>query len=54
VNIKKPKKDWYEAFADKAHELIPGWDFTTDLTPEQEEACLKHADSLAERPEAER
>jgi len=46
--------DWYEAFANKAHELVPGWNFTIDLTPEQEKICEAHADSVAPRPEAER
>jgi hypothetical protein len=47
-------KDWYEAFADKAHELIPDWDPLEDMTPEQEKTCEDHADSVAIRPEAER
>jgi hypothetical protein len=49
-----PDDQWYAAFADKAHELVPGWNFLIDLTTEQEQQCEAHADSVAPRPEAER
>lgn len=55
--LKLGHKDWYEAFADAAHGYVPGWDITgymTDLTDEQEAYCLAAADSVADRPEAEK
>lgn len=47
-------KDWYEAFAEAARELIPGWNHTIDLTEDQEQYCEIAADSKAERPEEEK
>jgi len=47
-------KDWYEAFADAAHGLVPGWDATMELTQDQESYCEAAADSVAIRPEAEK
>lgn len=45
---------WYEAFADKAHEVHPGWNWMIDLTPDEEKQCEAAADSVASRPEAEK
>lgn len=47
-------KDWYEAFAEAAMMLVPGWDATVDLTEEQERYCEQAADSKAYRPQEER
>jgi hypothetical protein len=42
---------WYESFADKVHEFGKGW--PDPLTPEEYDACEKHADSIVRRPEGE-
>lgn len=46
--------DWYEAFANKAHEIHPGWNYMIDLTPEEERQCEEAADKVAPRPEEEK
>jgi hypothetical protein len=52
--LKLGPKDWYEAYAEAAHYLVPGWNAFMDLTGEQERFCEMAADSKAERPEEER
>ena len=47
-------KDWYEAFAEAAHRIVPGWSWEKDLTPEQEAEVEAAADKVAGRPEEEK
>lgn len=54
IDLKMGPKDWYEAFAEAAEGIkANGWP-TEPMAPELESYCEDAADSIAERPEAER
>lgn len=46
-------KDWYEAYADYANDVI-GKSWPEELTEEEYKKCEEWADSVAVRPECER